>query len=127
MSLNVPPFCLAVIGTDNCFDAAVVMKRWQYIVQQCNTRSITVISFGSDCDSRLLTSMRLSIKLHSYLPKQYEHQYNLLNEAILQSLALPTSWASWLSANNVTNTRSSAFSSKTKSQAFDLLPDPSHE
>jgi len=51
--------------------------------------------------------MRLSIKLHNYLPKQYEHQYNLLNEAILplsKSLAIPTSWASWFSANNVTNT-----------------------
>ena len=107
MSLNVPPFCLAVIGTDNCFDATVVMKRWQYIVQQCNARNIKVISFGSDGDSRLLNSMRVSIKLHNYLPKQYEHQYNLLNEAMLpssKSLAIPSSWSSWFSASNVTNT-----------------------
>lgn len=104
MSLTVPPFCLAVIGTDNCFDATVVLNRWRYIIQQCNARNIKVISFGSDGDSRLLTSMRLSIKLHNYLPKQYQQQYDLLNEVTLQSLAIPTSWSSWFSANNVVNT-----------------------
>jgi len=104
MSLTVPPFCLAVIGTDNCFDATVVLNRWQYIVQQCNARNIKVISFNSDGDSRLLTSMRLSIKLHNYLPKQYQQQYNSLNEVALQSLAIPTSWSSWFSAKNVVNT-----------------------
>ena len=40
MSFSVPTFSLAVIGTDNCLDATVVLKRWQYIVQQYNSRDI---------------------------------------------------------------------------------------
>ena len=107
MALNVPPFCLAVIGTDNCFDATVILKRWQYIIEQCNARNISVISFGSDGDTRLLTSMRLSIKLHNYSPKQYQQQLNSLNKVAIssnKSLTIPTSWKSWFSVNNMAST-----------------------
>lgn len=96
MSLSVPPFCLALIGSDNCFDATVVLKRWEYIVKECNLRNIQVISFGSDGDSRLLTSMRISIKLHNYSPKQYQ-QCNLINQEMLsqyKALEIPPSWSS---------------------------------
>ena len=106
MSLSVPPFCLALIGSDNCFDATVVMKRWKYIVKECNLRNIQVISFGSDGDSRLLTSMRIAIKLHNYSPKQYQ-QCNLINQGMLPKdklLEIPPSWNSWFCVNNVTNT-----------------------
>ena len=30
MSVTVPPFCLALIGTDNCFDAKPVLQRRNY-------------------------------------------------------------------------------------------------
>ena len=107
MAFNVPPFCLAVIGTNNCFDATAILKRWQYIIEQCNARNISVISFGSDGDTRLLTSMRLSIKLHNYSPKQYQQQLNSLNEIAIssnKSLTIPKSWKSWFSVNNMTTT-----------------------
>ena len=72
-------FCLVVIGTDNCFDAMVILKRWQYIIDNAMQRNISVISFGSDGDTRILTSMRLSMKLHNYSSKQYQQQLNSLN------------------------------------------------
>ena len=42
---NVPPFCLGCIGTDNCFTATEVLKRWKYIYSECQKRNITVVSF----------------------------------------------------------------------------------
>ena len=103
ISLNVPPFCLALIGSDNCFDATVVLKRWEYIIKECNARNIKVISFGSDGDSKLLTSMRVSIKLDDYAPKQYQ-KVNLITQDMLshnQGFGIPQSWNSWFSAKNV--------------------------
>jgi len=104
MSPNVPPFCLALVGTDNCFDANTVLMRWKYIVRECNLRKIQVISFGADGDSRLLTSMRLSLKLHNYLPKQYQH-FLITNELFpqCQPLVIPPTWSSWFSAKNIVN------------------------
>lgn len=66
MAINVPPFCFALLGTDNHFDTKVVLHRWKYIVKECAQRRIEVISFCSDGDSRLLTAMRLSAKLYDY-------------------------------------------------------------
>ena len=68
--LNVPPFCLALLGTDNHFDTKVVLQRWKYIVKECANRKIEVISFGSDGGSRLLTAMHTSSKLYDYSSKQ---------------------------------------------------------
>ena len=73
MSVTVPPFFLALIGTDNCLDAKPVLQQWNYIVRECNNRGIQVISFSADRDSRLLTSMRLSAKLDNYSPSQYKN------------------------------------------------------
>lgn len=57
---HVPAFCLGCIGSNNCFDATDVLKRWQYIFSQCQKRNINVISFGGDGDSRLLRAMKIS-------------------------------------------------------------------
>ena len=35
MTNDVPPFCFALLGTDNHFDAKVVLQRWKYIVKEC--------------------------------------------------------------------------------------------
>ena len=43
---DVPPICLACIGTNNKFDALAIMQRWQYIVRECKKRGIAVLSFG---------------------------------------------------------------------------------
>ena len=105
MSVTVPPFYLALIGTDNCFDAKAVLQTWNYIVRECNNRGIQVISFSADEDSRLLTSMRLSTKLDNYSPKQYK-TYPLINDDMFAQyppLELPSSWSSWFTVKNVTN------------------------
>ena len=38
MVINVHPFCLGLIGTDNHFDDKVVLQRWKYIVKECANR-----------------------------------------------------------------------------------------
>ena len=104
MSLNVPPFCLALLGTDNCFNVKAILSRWKYIVKECNTRGIHVIGFGADGDSRLLTSMRLSAKLHSCSP-QYQY-YPLISSDMFQqgkSPIIPPAWNTWFSAKSVLN------------------------
>ena len=39
---NVPPFCLACLGTDNKFSAEDLLPRWKYITDECSRRNITV-------------------------------------------------------------------------------------
>ena len=97
MSVTVPPFCLALISTDNCFDAEAVLQRWNYIVRECNNRGIQVISFSADGDSRLLTSMQLSTKLGNYSPRQYKTYPLINNDMFVQYplLELLFSWSSW--------------------------------
>jgi len=109
LSLNVPPFCLALIGSDNCFDATVVLKRWEYIIKECTARSIRVVSFGSDGDSKLLTSMRILIKLDDYSPKQYQNVKLITQDMLTKNLSkslkceIPQSWNSWFSSRSVTS------------------------
>ena len=43
---DVPPFCLACIGTDNKFDSLALMQRWRFIVEGCAKRNIAVLSIG---------------------------------------------------------------------------------
>ena len=63
VSLNVPAFCIACIGSNNCFKAEDVLQRWKYIYSQCSARGITVVSFGADGDSRELKAMKTSCQL----------------------------------------------------------------
>ena len=45
---------------DNTFMAKDIILRWKYITEQCTQQNITVLSFGSDGDSRLMKSMKVS-------------------------------------------------------------------
>ena len=60
VSKNVPAFCLACMGSTNCFTAEDVLKRWKYIYVQCLQRKISVVSFGADGDTRELRAMKIS-------------------------------------------------------------------
>ena len=37
---NVPAFCLSCVGTDNKFNAELVLKRWQYIYSELQKRNV---------------------------------------------------------------------------------------
>ena len=114
LSPNTPPFCLCLIGTDNCFDANMMTSRWKYIVKECKKRNIEVISFGADGDSRLLTSMRVISKLYNYTSKKCD--YISLESGFSLVNSVPTAWKSWFFVEveeTVLCSRHSAFGSET--------------
>ena len=39
LSKQVPAFCLACVGTNNCFNAVDVLKRWKHIYLQCKVHA----------------------------------------------------------------------------------------
>ena len=90
LSSGVPPFCLALIGSDNRFTNKTVVGRWKYIVQECRLRGIHVVGVSADGDSRLLSAMRLSSKLHSF-PKDPEFNVS----QVFQQSSIPTAWNEW--------------------------------
>ena len=63
LSPGVPSFPLACIGTDNKFSADILLKRWSHILSDCQKRGISVLSFGSDGDSRELKNMQYCTEL----------------------------------------------------------------
>ena len=89
---GVPPFCLALIGSDNCFTNKSVVARWKYILKECNLRSIHVIGVSADGDSRLLSAMCLSSKLQSV---KTDFEFNVSQVPKLDSL--PPAWRKWFS------------------------------
>ena len=93
LSPNTPPFCLCLIGTDNCFDANMVALRWIHIVKSVKKRNVEVISFGTDGDGRLLTSMRVMSKLYNYTSKKYDYISLESGESLVGSV--PKAWKSW--------------------------------
>ena len=60
---NVPPICLACLGTNNKFSAEDLLPRWRYIVEECSRRNISVLNFGADGDSRIMKCMKVSTSL----------------------------------------------------------------
>ena len=70
---NIPAFCLACIGSTNCFTAEDVLRRWKYIHEQCQQRKISVISFGADGDSRELRAMKISYQFKIKQPVDKFH------------------------------------------------------
>jgi len=87
LSRKVPPFCLGCIGTDNCFIATDVLNRWKYIYSQCKQRNISVVSFGSDGDSRCLRAMKISCQLNTSVTDQNNSAAFLTNK-----MAYPKDW-----------------------------------
>ncbi|KAE8738373.1 hypothetical protein FOCC_FOCC016152, partial [Frankliniella occidentalis] len=53
-----PAFCLALFGTDNRFCAEQVYKRWTFVKQELAKLDITVESFSSDGDPKLLCAVQ---------------------------------------------------------------------
>lgn len=84
-----PPFCLACLGTDNRFVYHTVLQRWKYIVTELKKYDITVLSFGSDGDSRLLKSMLIMLQSH---PQQV-HDFD--PQALANTLPVPQEWVTW--------------------------------
>jgi len=86
-----------------------MLKQWEYIIKECTARSIKVVSFESDGDSKLLTSMRISIKLDDYALKQYQNVKLITQDMLTKNpskslkFEIPQSWNSWFSSRNVTS------------------------
>ncbi|CAF3866556.1 unnamed protein product [Rotaria magnacalcarata] len=55
------PYLLAAYGTDNTFKATDVISRWRCIYHRCKANGIRLIGFSTDCDSRYLNAMKLSL------------------------------------------------------------------
>ena len=72
---NIPAFCLACIGSTNCFTAEDVLRHWKYIYEQCQQRKIAVISFRADGDSRELGAMKISSQFKNSSSLQINFTY----------------------------------------------------
>ena len=93
---DIPPFCLACLGTDNKFTAAEVMQRWNHIYEECKKRNIYVLSYAGDGDSRLMKGMRVSTSLT--VPSTEP----LLKETpsyLHQAPSIPKAWKTWFNIN----------------------------
>ena len=93
---NIPPFCLACIGTNNKFTFETVLNRWKYIFDQCRERKIHVVSYGGDGDSRLMKAMQISSSL---LPPKSDYPFDVYSS--LKVPKIPSSWESWFYSHNV--------------------------
>ena len=98
LSPSTPPFCLCLIGTDNRFDANSVTHRWKYMIKECKKRNIEVVSFSTDGDSRLLTSMRVESKLYNYSSKKCKYVELANNNDKSSQIVIPKAWKSWFFA-----------------------------
>jgi len=87
LSDEVPSFCLARIGTDNKFDYQSILFRWKYIFSELKKRSIQVINFSSDGDSRLLKAMLIMLSL------QKEPTFD--TSTLTSENKLPSQWVDW--------------------------------
>ena len=80
LGADIPPFCLACLGTDQRFTAQHVLQRWQYIYSQCTERGISVVSFGGDGDSKVMKAMRVSVLLLMNVYPQLESEKIVLHQ-----------------------------------------------
>ena len=72
IAYNVPAFCLGCVGSNNCFTATDVLRRWQHIYSQCQKHNIANLSFGADGDSQLLSAMNISYQLNALNKSLYQ-------------------------------------------------------
>ena len=92
---EVPPFCLGCTGTNNCFTATEVLKRWKYIYAEFHKRNITVVSFGGDGDSQILKAMKVSCDFKLNTNDQLQHdQFQFSPSSLLKELPNMKQW-SW--------------------------------
>ena len=97
LTVGVPAFCLACIGTDNKFNADIVLKRWKYIYNELNQRGISLVSVGADGDSRELRAMQVSTQLLS-------SSQNTVNSTYIGSkISIPLEWKTWFAMKQPTS------------------------
>ena len=100
LTKRIPPYCLACLGTDNCFSAPDILIRWKYIYTECNKRNISVISFGSDGDLRNLRAMKISSQFN--LASDNEKSLFTRSPSILaDKMPYPEDWT-WFWVENPT-------------------------
>ena len=97
---GVSPFCLACLGSDNKFNAEHVLLRWKFICTECRKRSIDVLSFGGDDDTRILKTMEVFTLL---LTTKANHLYHQVPVCSKSASDKPQSWNSWLLTSPVSN------------------------
>jgi len=79
--------CATILpGTDNNFCAEDLLPRWAYTTNEFAKRGITVLSFGTDGDSRLTKCMKIS---SSFEPSSHSLPTNNISSTI------PTIWENW--------------------------------
>ena len=100
LNSKVPPYCLACLGTDNCFSATDILIRWKYIYAECKKRNTSVISFGSDGDSRNLRTMKISSQFN--LASDHDKSLFTRSPSILaDKMPYPETWT-WFWVENPT-------------------------
>ena len=95
---NVPAFCLSCLGTNNKFDAEIVLKRWNYIYSELKKRDINLLSIGADGDSRELKAMQVSAQLLS----KSAGSLSLLSPSS-DKINIPLNWSSWFAIKRPTS------------------------
>ena len=100
LSNNIPPYCLACLGTDNCFSALDILNRWKYIYNECVKRKIVVVSFGSDGDSRNLRAMKISCQ-YNLASNNDKFLFTESRSILANEMLYPKKW-SWFWVKNPT-------------------------
>ena len=90
---NVPPMCLACLGTDNKVSAEDLLPRWRYIVEECFKRNIIILSFGADGDSRIMKCMTMCTALTAPDSACTEKVSALSN--LYTPVCIPEKWQGW--------------------------------
>lgn len=100
LSEQIPAFCLACLDTNNRFSTDDVLKQWKHIYSQCQAHGITVVSFGTDGDTRALKTMKSSCQLLDSFDKDI---LKLSPSSVLEVEGYSKHWHSWFKVRHHTN------------------------
>lgn len=70
------PFCLALFGTNNKFEASQITRRWKWMLKAANEEGIEIVGVSSDGDPKLLRAMYSESFLN--VPSQKWPWFNVL-------------------------------------------------
>ena len=87
-SVHSHPYILAAYGINNRFKAIDVVRQCSFLYHQCKDQDIRLVGFGTDCDSRYVRVMQLSLEFFAELPNF--DQANENNEVF--NTDYPQSW-----------------------------------
>jgi hypothetical protein len=82
------PYIVSAYGTNNKYTGMDVLRKWNYLYNECKRRNIDLVGFASDCDPRYLKAMQLSLDFFTYAPNidLLSRNNNLLN------INIPSNW-----------------------------------